>query len=76
MFERTLSDGTLIEVKKCGRCAGPNGTGGQHFGTSYPYYRINGGLWTGFNNARSQMKIYEWLELCETLADWRELEPE
>jgi len=66
--EWLLPDGTVIDTTRSGRCAGP-GVGGQHFGTSYIYYRINGGEWLrpGFAT-RCEQTLFQWIDLCETLA--------
>ena len=70
MVTRTLPDGAVVDVKSCGRCAGPNGEGGQQFGTSWPYYRVNGGLWNEKPLGRSMHKIVEVLELAENVAEF------
>lgn len=70
-----LPDGHVVEVIMCGAVNGPDQVGGLHYGTSYPYYRVDSGAWKFFGNGRSQHRIYEWLGCCETLADFYELEP-
>lgn len=69
----TLPDGTVVETMRSGRCAGPNGTGGQHYGTTYPYYRINGGDWHPCPfRWRNENLFAEWVACCNNLADFLE----
>lgn len=68
-----LPDGNTVEATESGRCAGP-GEGGQHYGTTYLYYRINGGPWEASNH-RARHRFEEWVALSNDLKDFLEGEP-
>lgn len=65
-----LPDGTQIEMGM-GDNLPPGHKGGQHVSRSYTWYRINDGEWVPTNH-RSQHRFVEWVECCETLADFME----
>jgi hypothetical protein len=71
----TLPDGSVVEYCRSGRCAGPSGVGGQHYGTTYLYYRVNGGKWHSCPFAlRNENKFAEWVACCENLSDFMSAE--
>lgn len=68
-MQYTLPDGTVIEVGSGSNL--PPGARGQHVSMGYPWFRINGGEWQKTQH-RSAYKLREWIQLCETLADFLE----
>ena len=73
----TLPDGTIVETRRSGKCGGPSSRSGQSFGfgTSYLYYRINGGEWHSCPPAiRNENKFAEWVACCNSVSDFLEAE--
>lgn len=70
-----LPDGTVIEWASTGKVNGPLQVGGLNFGTNYSYYRVNGGEWHR-SELRTLNHFAEWCAMSQSLADFREGEPE
>lgn len=67
----TLPDGSVVELQFTGKPNGPSQRGGQQYGTSFPWYRVNGGEWHRSIH-RNLNRFCEWVACCETLADFYE----
>ena len=68
----TLPDDTRIDRQTSGFPNGPNQTSGQQISRSL-WFRVNGGIWER-SYRRSLHSAREWVECCETLADFRSIE--
>lgn len=69
MFNKTLSDGTIIDITSSDCHTGPGRTG-QRVGSGN-WYRINNGQWF-LSQHRHMYDLREWIDLSENLADFME----
>lgn len=70
LHTRVLPDGTTIELTRSGAVTGPDQIGGQHYGTSYLYYRVNCGPWIN-SPFRSDHTTLDRLAECESYEVFR-----